>query len=83
VLRSLQNLKMNDSGLVLLGDYYYTFSNKSLFSAASPSYLNSYIVFPSHQVGSWIHHIGYISAFLQLHTLLYYMNRKKINQNTK
>jgi hypothetical protein len=35
-----------------LGNYYNTFSNKSLFYTASPSYPNSYSVFPSHQVGS-------------------------------
>ena len=38
---------MNDLCLVLLGNYYKTSSNKSSFYPASPSYLNSYIVFPS------------------------------------
>ena len=31
-----------------------------------PSYLNSYIVFASHQVRSFIHHIEYNSAFLNI-----------------
>jgi hypothetical protein len=45
--RSLRSSKMNDLCLVLLGNYYKTSSNKSSFYPASPSYLNSYIVFPS------------------------------------
>ena len=64
VLRSLQNLKKNDLCLALLGNYYNTFSNKSWFCSAFPSRLNRYLVFPSHQVGSLIHHIEYISAAL-------------------
>ena len=55
---------MNELCLALLENYYNTFSNKSSFYSASLSYLNSYIVYPSHQVGSLIHHIEYISASL-------------------
>ena len=61
---SLRSSKMNDLCLVLLGNYYHTFSNKSSFHLASPSYLNIYNVFPSHQVGSIIQHIEYNSASL-------------------
>jgi hypothetical protein len=43
-----------------------TFSNKSSFYSAFPSYLNGYIVFASHQVRSLIHHIEYNYAFLDI-----------------
>ena len=47
-----------------MGNYYNTFSNKSSFYSAFPSNL-SVIVFPSHQVGSLIHHIEYRSEILK------------------
>jgi hypothetical protein len=51
---------MDDLCLVLLGNYYNTLSNKSSGFLAFSSYLNSYVVCPSHQVGSLIHRIQYI-----------------------
>ena len=81
MLRSLQNLKMNDLCLVLLGNYYKTFSNKASCYAASPSYLNSYIVFPSHQVGSLIHHIGYIHFCFPIITYIIILYKQKKNQS--
>jgi hypothetical protein len=78
VLRSLQKLKMNDLRLVLLGNYYNTFSNKLSFYAASPSYLNIYIVFPSHQVGSLLHDIQYCFPIITYIIILY---RQKKNQS--
>jgi hypothetical protein len=62
--RSLRNLKMNYLSSVILGNYCNTFPNKPSFYSAFSSYLNSYIVFPSHQSGSLIHHFEYNSASL-------------------
>ena len=81
MLRSLQNLKMNDLCLVLLGNYYNTFSNKSSFYAASPSYLNSYIVFPSHQVGSLIHSSHWIHFCFPIITYIIILYKQKKNQS--
>ena len=69
---------MNDLRLVLLGNYYNTFSNKLSFYAASPSYLNIYIVFPSHQVGSLLHDIQYCFPIITYIIILY---RQKKNQS--
>jgi hypothetical protein len=60
--------EMNDICLVLLGNYYNTFSNKSSFYSASPSYLHSYFVYHSHQVGSLIHHIHIIYTCIHTRT---------------
>ena len=62
---------MNDICLALLGNYYNTFSNKSSFYSAFPSYLNSYVVFPPHQVGSLIHHIDIIYIYIYIYMYIY------------
>jgi len=45
------------------------------------SYLNSSIVFPSHQVGSLIHHIGYIHFCFPIITYIIILYKQKKNQS--
>jgi hypothetical protein len=59
---------------VLLRNYDNTFSNKSSFYAASPSYLNSYIVFPSHQyiyICIYIYMYIYICIYIYVYIYIY------------